>query len=144
MKSLLLKSFLVISLVLILASCGTNSNNGTPPSNSSINDNDNTSLETIIPGQTECDNAGEVSPDGKYVCAGRGAFYWVSLLDLATNVGEDSGTDLGNNSNDGYWTTKCATVEFPNPNYDARKGFSAVVNEPTVRTQQCSQVWVKN
>ena len=136
-----LMCLLPLSFVLVLTSCGSNSDNGVLPSNSVTTDTDNSSLETIIPGETECDVAGDVSPDGKYVCAGRGAFYWVSLQELATNV--DSGNDQGNNSNDGYWTTKCATVEFPNPNYDARKGFSAVVNEPTVRTQQCSQVWVQ-
>ena len=48
------------------------------------------------------------------------------------------------NTNSGYWTTKCVTNEFPNPNYDPYKGPSAIVNEPTIRTQSCSQVWVNN
>lgn len=45
-------------------------------------------------------------------------------------------------SNSGYWTTQCVTNEVANPSYDPSKGFSAIVNEPTIRTQQCSQVWV--
>lgn len=135
-----LKNLLVFTLVLVLASCGANTDNGISPSNSTITDTDNSSVEKIIPGETECDVAGDLSPDGKYVCAGRGAFYWVSLQDLATN----SGDDASNNSSNGYWTTNCINVEVPNPNYDASKGYSAVVNEPTIRTQQCSQVWVEN
>jgi hypothetical protein len=142
-----LKSLTVLGLVLILSSCSTNSDGGIAPSDSSITDTDNTSVERIIPGKTECDNAGEVSPDGKYVCAGRGAFYWVSLLDLATNTGEDLNDNSGGNANDnsknGYWTTNCVNVEVPNPNYNANKGFSAVVNEPTIRTQECSQIWIQ-
>jgi hypothetical protein len=67
-----LKSLLALSFVLILASCGT-----TTGAN-------NTSVTTIIPGKTECDNDGDVSPDGKYVCAGRGIFYWLPLKELAT------------------------------------------------------------
>lgn len=141
------KTLWMLGLVLILSSCSTSSDGGIAPSDSNITDTGNTSVETIIPGETECDNAGDISPDGKYVCAGRGAFYWVSLLDLATNTGDDtnndSGEDTSNNSNNGYWTTNCVNVEVPNPNYNASKGFSAVVNEPTIRTQQCSQVWVQ-
>jgi hypothetical protein len=133
----------ILSLALFLTSCSANSDNGVSPSNPTTTNTDNTSDTNIVPGQTECDSAGDVSPDGQYVCAGRGAFYWVSLLDLATNVDEGSDNNPGSNSSNGYWTTKCATVEYPNPNYDARRGFSAVVNEPTVRTQECSQVWVQ-
>ena len=138
-SNLKLKSLLALIFVLILTSCSSNSDNGISPSNSTNTDSNNTSVETIVPGETECNVAGDVSPDGKYVCAGRGAFYWVSLLDLQTNVDEDT----TNNSNDGYWTTNCINVEIPNPNYNASKGFSAVVNEPTIRTQQCSQIWVE-
>ena len=44
----------------------------------------------------------------------------------------------------GHWEMKCESVEYPNPNYDPYKGFSAIVNEPTITTQKCSQVWVAN
>lgn len=138
-SNLWLKSLLVLIFALFLTSCSSNSDNEVSPTNSTNTETNNSSVTTIIPGQTECDNVGEVSPDGNYVCAGRGAFYWVSLKELATNTGESS----SNNSNNGYWTTNCIQVEVPNPNYNASKGFSAVVNEPTIRTQQCSQVWVQ-
>ena len=145
------RSLLTIGLILIVTSCGQNSDSGVLPSNSTFTDNnkftesDDLSVETIIPGETECDVAGDVSPDGKYVCAGRGAFYWVSLLDLATNTGEDtSGSGSSDNSNNGYWTTNCINVEVPNPNYDGRPTDSrGHIQWPTIKTQQCSQVWVK-
>lgn len=145
MKSnLLLKSLLILGLVLTLSSCNTNSEGGIAPTDSTSTDTDNTSVETIIPGETECDNAGDVSPDGKYVCAGRGAFYWVSLLDLATNVDEGSENDPGNKSNNGYWTTNCVTTEAPNPLYDGTPTDSrGHIQWPTIKTQKCSQVWVE-
>jgi hypothetical protein len=43
----------------------------------------------------------------------------------------------------GRWESKCAFVQVPNPNYDARKGFSAGVNMPTVSEEQCSQVYIQ-
>jgi hypothetical protein len=67
-----LKSFLALSFVLILASCGTTT------------DVNNTSSTTIVPGKTECENDGDVSPDGKYVCAGHGMFYWLPVKEVAT------------------------------------------------------------
>lgn len=142
--NLLLKSLLILGLVLTLSSCNTNSEGGIAPSGSTSTDTDNTSVETIIPGETECDNAGDVSPDGKYVCAGRGAFYWVSLLDLATNVDEGSENDPSNDTNNGYWTTNCVTTEVPNPLYDGTPTDSrGRIQWPTIKTQQCSQVWVQ-
>lgn len=131
-------STLVISLLLFfsLYQSKINPNNEGP---SSVT----TNIESIIPGVTECDYAGDISSDGKYMCAGRGAFYWVLIEDLATNSNEEPGNASSNNSNNGYWTTNCVDVEVPNPNYNASKGFSAFVNEPTIRTRQCSQVWVQ-
>jgi hypothetical protein len=67
-----LKSLLALSFVIILSSCGT-----TTGAN-------NASVTSIIPGKTECDNDGDISPDGNYVCAGRGMFYWLPLTELAT------------------------------------------------------------
>jgi hypothetical protein len=140
MKSTLVHKLVsVFSLVFFLTSCGADSDTGISPS-SPVKSNNNTTVERIIPGKTECDYAGDISPDGKYVCAGRGMFYWVLLQDLATNVSENT----SNNSDSGYWTTECRTVEVANPNYNASKGFSAVVNEPTIRTQECSQVWISD
>lgn len=139
-RKVFLKSLVLFIFASILTSCGGSSDNVNPPSNSINTNTTQTSDATIIPGVTECDSAGDLSPGGKYVCAGRGMFYWVLLQDLAT----DSVEVEENNSNDGYWATNCVTVEKPNPNYNPYKGFSAVVNEPTIRTQECSQVWVQN
>ena len=134
----------ILIFALFLTSCSSNSDNGVLPSNPTTTNTDNTSVTTIVPGQTECDNAGDVSPDGKYVCAGRGAFYWVSLLDLATNVDNGSDNDPGNNSNKGYWTKNCVTTEVPNPLYDGTPTDSrGHIQWPTIKTQQCSQVWVQ-
>jgi hypothetical protein len=66
-SSLWPKSLLALSVALILAACGTTT------------DASDASVAPIVPGETECDNPGDVSPDGKYVCAGRGAFYWLPL-----------------------------------------------------------------
>jgi hypothetical protein len=32
--------------------------------------------ESIVAGETDCDNPGEISPGGKYICTGGSAFYW--------------------------------------------------------------------
>ena len=134
----------ILIFALFLTSCSSNSDNGVLPSNPTTTNTDYTSVTTNVPGQTECDNAGDVSPDGKYVCAGRGAFYWVSLLDLATNVDNGSDNDPGNNSNKGYWTKNCVTTEVPNPLYDGTPTDSrGHIQWPTIKTQQCSQVWVQ-
>jgi len=44
----------------------------------------------------------------------------------------------------GHWEQNCITVQVANPNYNPYKGFSAVVNEPTVSQQQCTQQYVQN
>lgn len=47
-------------------------------------------------------------------------------------------------ANSGYWATSCITTEVPNPNYDGRPTDSrGHIQWPTIKTQQCSQVWVK-
>lgn len=46
------------------------------------------SSETNLEAQTECDIPGDESPDGKYVCAGRGAFYWIPKT-WTTTLGND-------------------------------------------------------
>lgn len=131
-------SALVISMLLIFSLYQSKINpSGDTPSSVTTNS------ETIIPGKTECDNPGDISSDGQYMCAGHGAFYWLPIEDLATFSNEDSNNETSNDSNNGYWTTNCVNVEVPNPNYNASKGFSAFVNEPTIRTRQCSQVWVR-
>ena len=49
-----------------------------------------------------------------------------------------------NNSNSGYWTTSCITTEVANPNYDGRVTDSrGHIQWPTIKTQQCSKIWVK-
>ena len=71
-SSLWPKSLLALSFALILASCGTT----TGASDASVT--------TIVPGETECDKDGDISPDGKYECRGRGVFYWLPLEEQAT------------------------------------------------------------
>jgi len=49
-----------------------------------------------------------------------------------------------NNSNSGYWKPFCITIEVPNPNYDGRVTDSrGSIQWPTIKTEQCSEVWVK-
>jgi hypothetical protein len=44
----------------------------------------------------------------------------------------------------GYWTTSCITTEVPNPNYDGRPTDSrGHIQWPTIKTQQCSQIWIQ-
>jgi len=68
----------VFCLILSLSLCGCSSKavevSAPEVSTNQVEPND----ETIVAGQTECDNPGEISPDGKYVCDGHGAFYWLS------------------------------------------------------------------
>jgi hypothetical protein len=62
----------VLSFIFVLASC------------SATTGEQNTLATTIIPGKTECENDGDVSPDGNYVCKGRGMFYWQPLYEVET------------------------------------------------------------
>ena len=48
----------------------------------------NSISETNFEAKAECNIPGEVSSDGKYVCAGRGAFYWIPSTWTAT-LGND-------------------------------------------------------
>jgi len=79
-------------------------------------------------GLRPCDRAGESTANGQYVCLGG---YWVRQ-----QVQDVAPTPLGR------WITNCINVKVPNPNYDARKGFSAFVNEPYVNQEQCNQAYV--
>jgi hypothetical protein len=79
-------------------------------------------------GARPCENAGEATANGKYVCLGG---YWVEQ-----KVYEVPATPQGR------WVTNCINVKVPNPNYDARKGFSAFVNEPYLNQEQCNQAYV--
>lgn len=85
----------------------------------------------------ECDVVDEISPDGKYICAWHGSGVWVlrdSGAVKAPTVPQQT---------TGRWVQKCDFVQVPNPNYDARRGYSAGVNMPTLTTQQCSQVYIQ-
>ena len=91
--------------------------------------------ETIKPmnqeydsGMRACDLAGEATANGKYVCLGGVWVEW-QVQDVAP-------------ARQGRWITNCINVKVPNPNYDARKGFSAFVNEPYVNQEQCNQAYV--
>lgn len=66
----------VSCLVLAISLSGCSSKNGgvSAPDDSVVQSED---YESIIAGETECDNPGDISPDGKYICAGHGAFYWL-------------------------------------------------------------------
>jgi hypothetical protein len=104
-----------------------------------------TTVESIVPGVTECDFAGDISSDGKYMCAGRAAtFYWVLIEDLANYSNEEPSNESNNDSNNGYWTTNCVTTEVPNPLYDGTPTDSrGQIQWPTIKSQKCSQVWVQ-
>jgi len=85
----------------------------------------------------ECDQVDEISPDGRYICAWRGAGVWV-LRDRGSTKAPTMPEQ-----NTGRWVQKCDFVQVPNPNYDARRGYSAGVNMPTMTVQQCSQVYIQ-
>lgn len=78
-------------------------------------------------GMRSCDVAGEATANGKYICSG--GFWTEQQIQEAAPAPQ------------GRWITNCITVRVPNPNYDARKGFSAFVNEPYVNQEQCNQVY---
>ena len=73
MKRLLVTVFCVV-LSLILSGCSSKAVEVSAPNDSVVQSEDK---ESIVVGETECDNPGEISPDGKYICDGRGAFYWL-------------------------------------------------------------------
>ena len=79
---------------------------------SDVNPND----EFIVNGETECNTAGDISPGGKYVCAGRGAFYWILRS-------EESGT------------SEPETVLMPAA--EAQQAAQDLVEENTARQDNC-------
>jgi len=70
----IMQLFALTLCVVALTSCTSTSSisNGSSPASSG----GNSSNETIVAVGTECDPPNAVSPDGKYVCIGHGAFYW--------------------------------------------------------------------
>jgi hypothetical protein len=74
-----------------------------------------------------------------YYCSARYSASKVWIRDYSLSPTKNT---AANSQNKGHWVTSCRTTEVANPNYNASKGYSAIVNEPTIRTQQCSQVWV--
>ena len=74
MKRLLLIVFCVY-LSLSLSGCSSKAVEVSAPDDSVVQVDPND--ESIVAGETECDNPDEISPDGKYICAGHGAFYWL-------------------------------------------------------------------
>ena len=87
----MMQIFALVLSVLVLTSCSSKSS--TSSTSQPASSEGNPSTETIVPGVTECDNPDEISPDGKYVCAGHGAFYWLLLSDVGGSAGD------GQNSN---------------------------------------------
>lgn len=68
---------LLASLILTSCSSGISEENVSNNGNVEVSQT-NTDLDAyIVPGVTECDNADEISPGGKYICAYRGTGYWV-------------------------------------------------------------------
>ena len=65
-------------LSLSLGGCSSKAVEVTAPDDSVVQSESDAS---IIAGETECDNPGEISPDGKYICDGHGAFYWLLRAD---------------------------------------------------------------
>jgi hypothetical protein len=88
-------------------------------------DSTNQSYES---GLRPCDRAGDSTANGRYVGLGG---YWVEQ-----QVREIEPTRQGR------WITNCVNLKVPNSNYDARKGFSAFVNEPYLNQEQCNQAYV--
>jgi hypothetical protein len=74
MKRLLLTVFCLI-LSLSLSGCSSKAVEVSAPDDSVVQVDPND--ESIVNWLSECDNPGEISPDGKYICDGHGAFYWL-------------------------------------------------------------------
>lgn len=73
MKRLLVSVF-CLSLALSLSGCSSKAVEVSAPDDSVVQSEDD---DAIGSGDTQCDPPGAISPDGKYICAGRGAFYWL-------------------------------------------------------------------
>jgi hypothetical protein len=101
-----------------------NSSSG-PNLNYETSNSENQSYES---GQRSCKFAGQVTANGHYVCLGG---YWVEQQVQVIEPPQQ-----------GRWVTNCVNVKVPNPNYDARKGYSAIVNEPYINQEQCNQQYV--
>jgi hypothetical protein len=98
---------------------------------------------SVVPG-SECDIADEISDDGKYICSWHGTGVWTRIKDSGSNPNEGQIAPPTVKST-GHFETVCQTIELPNPNYDGRPTDSrGHIQWPTIRTQQCSQVWVPN
>jgi hypothetical protein len=96
-----------------------------PNLNYETSNSENQSYES---GQRSCKFAGQATANGQYVCLGG---YWVEQQVQVTEPQPQ-----------GRWVTNCINVKVPNPNYDARKGYSAIVNEPYINQEQCNQQYV--
>ena len=66
---------LCLILSLSLSGCSSKAVEVSAPDDSVVQVDPND--ESIVVGETECDNPGEISLDGKYICDGHGAFYWL-------------------------------------------------------------------
>jgi hypothetical protein len=113
----------IFAVVLVLTSC------------SSINPEINsTSVETIVPGKTECGMPGDISPDGKYICVGHGAYYWR----LRSEVSE---SNSGSTSTSGHYVQECTTRN--NPGVVPGTGNGSGYLPPEVITT-CKDVWLSD
>jgi hypothetical protein len=97
---------------------------------------------SVVPG-AECGTVDEISDNRKYICSWHGTGVWIRIEDSQRDPNEGQIAPPTVKST-GRFENVCQTVRVPNPYYDASKGFSAVVNEPTFSTRQCQQVWVPN
>ena len=75
MKLPLVKVFCLI-LSLSLSGCSSKAVEVSAPNDSVVQSEVNPNDESIVAGETECDNLGETSPGGKYICTGGSVFYW--------------------------------------------------------------------
>lgn len=98
---------------------------------------------SVVPG-AECDTADEISGDGKYICSWHGTGVWTRIEDAGSDPNEGQIAPPTSKSR-GHFEAVCQTIEIPNPNYDGRPTDSrGHIQWPTIRTQQCSQVWITN
>ncbi len=85
----------------------------------------------------ECDEVDAISPDGKYICVWSGTGVWVLRENASSKTPYQPPQKIGR------WEERCSFNNVPNPNYDARRGYSAGVNMPFVTVQQCTQVYIQ-
>ena len=101
MKRLLL-TILCLTLTASLSGCSSKAVEVSAQDDSVVQSEVDPNDDFIVDGETECNTAGDISPGGKYICAGRGAFYWILRSDESSTsepeIDPDAATEADSNN----------------------------------------------